>query len=172
MIRLRTSCEEKEEKQKNNFGVGGGISVTVPTHITFLTADSQPWERTLLNPPPLPHRQMPDECPRTGPRCLRARERQTPFAAAEVPDRKTPTPLCCWVTPSSLQIEHIVQQRTGPSQPRRPQTGVTAFRTVCETQRRAGKHNTKLFTQKHWEQNLHSTDLIEHDDTEYKPSRL
>lgn len=38
-----------------------GISVIVPTHITFLTADSQPWERIglLVNP------SMPLMCPGT-----------------------------------------------------------------------------------------------------------
>ena len=54
IIRLRKSCERERRRKRTTLL---GISVIVPTHITFLAADSQPWERTLVNqitPPTCP----------------------------------------------------------------------------------------------------------------------
>lgn len=46
IIRLRKSCEKERRRKRTTLL---GISVIVPTRITFLAADSQPWERTLVN---------------------------------------------------------------------------------------------------------------------------
>lgn len=54
VIRLRKSCEKERRRKRTTLL---RISVIVLTHITFLAADSQPWERTLVNQttPSTPH---------------------------------------------------------------------------------------------------------------------
>lgn len=57
IIRLRKSCEKETRRKRTTLL---RISVIVPTHITFLADDSQPWERTLVSQTTSP------TCPGTG----------------------------------------------------------------------------------------------------------